>query len=219
MPDGQDIAAGTNFDGNADGVPDDCQSQLVQLLGVGVASTVGSPDTLISPLGENTPLTRFTLKASEALTLASARSLYTGPVGGGRRGSGNQGGIRRTPEVVGFTNQGNGLHLVELDLAPAPGQWLKLSLDVRGQSTLAPSSLDVWLAHHPGDVNQDGTVDVRDATAFGDLFGNSGSPLLVDLNGDGQVDARDATTFGDLWHGRNGVSQPWNGHRLPVRPE
>ena len=78
--------------------------------------------------------------------------------------------------------------------------------------------MDVWLAHHPADVNQDGTVDVRDATAFGELFNSEGPPELTDLNGDGVVDVRDATTFGEIWRGTD-TTQPWNGHRLPDRPE
>ena len=110
------------------------------------------------------------------------------------------------------------MHLVELDPAPAPGEWLKLRLLVIGASTGRGAVMNVWLAHHPNDINQDGTVDVRDATAFGDLFGNGGSPLLVDLNGDGTVDTRDATTFGDLWHGTD-TTQAWSGHRLPDKPE
>ena len=42
-------------------------------------------------------------------------------------------------------------------------------------------------------------MNVKDATAFGEQFRNDGSPLLIDLNGDGAVDVRDATAFGGRW--------------------
>ena len=88
---------------------------------------------------------------------------------------------------------------------------MKLALAVAGESAdVGAAVFQVWLAHHPGDINQDGIVDVRDATVFGELFRGGGSPLLVDLNVDGAVDVRDATRFGDLWNGRGDASQPWN---------
>ena len=78
--------------------------------------------------------------------------------------------------------------------------------------------MDVWLAHHPGDINQDSVVNLRDASAFGERFTNGDHTALVDSNGDGVVDARDATTFREIWHGTD-TTQPWNGHRLPDKPE
>ena len=91
-------------------------------------------------------------------------------------------------------------------------------LNVTGQATARPATFELWFAHLPGDVNQDGQVNIRDATAFGELFNNEGPPELLDLNGDGAIDTRDATTFGEIWHGTD-TTQPWNGHRLPVKPE
>ena len=229
IADSCEIADGRSTDANTDGVPDECQPQLVRIMeGVAVEFAAGSSDTFISPMSEDSPLGQFTLETTEDLVSISATSVYTGPIadGGGtrRRGGGGSDGDSRpqplasVPTVVGFTNEGGGRHTVELDPAPAPGEWLKLSLTVRGTSPHAVT-FSVFLAHHPGDINQDGVVDVHDATAFGEQFRNGGSPLLIDLNGDGAVDVRDATTFGDLWHGGGGALQPWNGSSLPNKPQ
>ncbi len=100
----------------------------------------------------------------------------------------------------------------------AHGQRLKLTLTIRGQSSSA-ATFNVFLAHHPGDINQDGVVDVHDATDFGEQFRNGGSPLLVDLNGDGAVDVRDATTFGQIWRGEGDNSRAWQSSTLQPKPQ
>ena len=99
-----------------------------------------------------------------------------------------------------------------------PGHWLKLTLHATGNDSGRAAEIEMWLAHHPGDMNQDGDVNVRDATAFGEMFRGGGSTRLLDLNGDGQVDARDATTFGDIWRGTGDQPRPWRGSRLTDRP-
>ena len=212
-----EIAAGMTIDDDANGVPDECEPHLVGIMdGATAGLSTDSLNTFISPRSEDVPLNEFTLEATEDLELLTVRSTYTGPIAtGGRRGSS---GLPRAPDVTAFTNDGGGHHTVVLDLAPAPGQWLKLALVVRGQSP-TPATFNIWLAHHPGDINQDGGVDIRDATSFGDLFRNGGSPVLVDLNGDGMVDVRDASTFGRIWRGEAPATQSWEGSMLPEKPE
>ncbi len=123
------------------------------------------------------------------------------------------------PEVVGFTALTDGQHLVELDPPPAPGQWLKLTLNVTIADSGCSANLNLWLAHHPGDINQDGVVNIRDATAFGEEFGGERREALIDLNGDGVVDIRDATKFGQIWRGEGDNTRAWQGSTLPPKPE
>ena len=118
-----------------------------------------------------------------------------------------------------LTSQGGGLHTVELNPAPEPGEWLKVTFHVTGQDSGQTADLTVWVAHHPGDINQDGVVNIRDATAFGEEFGGQASLLLVDLNGDGVADVRDASTFGEIWRGAGDATKVWEGHELPPKPE
>ena len=42
---------------------------------------------------------------------------------------------------------------------------------------------------------------------------------LADLNGDGTADVRDATAFGDIWRGAGDATKAWQGHELPPKPE
>ena len=218
IADSCDIAGGTSQDFNANGVPTECEPELVDIMdGFGAESAAGSVDTFVFPLAENVPLNRFTLRATEALTLISAVSTYTGPVGGGTRRGG--GGLPNAPEVVGLTSQGDGLHVVDIDPAPEPGEWLKLSLRVRGASSGREVRMDMWLAHHPGNINQDQTTDVSDATAFGTEWSGARRAALLDLDGDGQVGIGDATSFGNIWNGvAPDATQAWANTELPTKP-
>lgn len=171
--------------------------ELVGIMGAG-------GDTWISPLAESVALTRFRIEASEALQLrGDPQVLVTGGA---------------TP-VASLVSEGDGVHVVELTPAPEPGQWVKLTLPVTGEVSGGEADLTVWVAHHPGDINQDGVVNIRDATAFGEEFGGRASPRLVDLNGDGVVDVRDATAFGDIWRGAGDATKAWEGHELPPKPK
>ena len=90
--------------------------------------------------------------------------------------------------------------------------------------------MELWVAHHPGDINQDGVVNISDATAFGKEFrgeyltacgiemNGERRPVLIDLNGDGKVNIRDATAFGQIWRGEGGA-RAWQGSTLPPKPE
>lgn len=85
-------------------------------------------------------------------------------------------------------------------------------------STPDVTAVDVDLAHLPCDVNQDGTVNIADSTAFANEFqSGQGNPDLVDMNRDGTVNVLDVTVFGDLFSGNGGFIQ-WNGKSLPPRP-
>ncbi len=96
---------------------------------------------------------------------------------------------------------------------------MKLDLCVAGQSSGRSGAIRIWLAHHPDDIDQNGGVDIRDATAFGEEFGGERRQALIDLNGDGVVDIRDATTFGQIWRGEGDNTQAWQGSTLPPKPE
>ena len=50
----------------------------------------------------------------------------------------------------------------------------------------------------PGDVNNDGEVDVRDITALIDIIMNSIDSPLADVNADGDIDVRDITALIDI---------------------
>ncbi len=65
----------------------------------------------------------------------------------------------------------------------------------------------IRLAHLPGDIDGNGVVDIRDATAFGNEFRRGGLRRLIDLNKDGSVDVQDATEFGSIF-------RDWNGTQL-----
>ncbi len=219
--DRDEIATGTTIDGDANGVPDECEPHLVGIInGAAAGLSTDSLNTFISPRSEDVPLNEFTLEATEDLELLTARSTYTGPIstGGGRRGSGGGGGLARAPEVTAFTNDGDGRHTVTFAPAPEPGQWLKLTLFVRGQSPSA-ASFNIWLAHRPCDQDQSGDVTISDATAYGNAWRMIPSPLeLVDHDGDGIKTISDASDWAASFNGLRGRTM-WDGATLPAKPE
>lgn len=80
------------------------------------------------------------------------------------------------------------------------------------------STLNVWVAHQPDDINQDGRTDIRDATAFGVEFNGAQRKELIDINCDGTVDPSDATAFGNQWNGTGCATQAWMNTSLPTKP-
>ena len=59
---------------------------------------------------------------------------------------------------------------VSLD-APLPFyEWLRLDVDVTGQTSGLSTTLTVFMAHTPLDVNGDGRTNITDATAFGAVW-------------------------------------------------
>ena len=186
-------------DRNHDNVPDECGPVLITLM-----NGLGGDDQFISPMADNVPFTQFSLLATEPLRLDDVVAMYTG--------------AGTVPQAQ-LIDNGGGLHTVTLDPAPAPGEWLKLTLTVTGQTSNGTVLFDVWIAHHPNDIDQSGGVDVRDATAFGREFRDRIAPPLIDLNGDGLVDVRDATVFGNQWRGDASALQVWANHALPTRPD
>ena len=67
------------------------------------------------------------------------------------------------------------------------------------------TTITLEFANLPLDINRDGVVDVRDATAFGVEWA-ARDPRLdrIDLDRDGLITVRDATQFGILWRGDDG---------------
>ena len=147
-------------------------------------------------LGEDCPLSAFSLEATDALTLNSALATYSG--------------VGAVPNAT-LSSDGGGQHTVSLNPAPEPGRWLKLELDVTGAGG-GNAVLTVWVAHQPLDITQDGRTDIQDATAFGRIFDGSQEVRLVDLNCDGRVNVQDATEFGNDWHVQ------WADPSLPAKP-
>ena len=115
-----------------------------------------------------------------------------------------------SPQVVGVNASHNPMICVFISEAITVGEWTLLEGDVMNSDGVI-NTARLQIAHFPLDVNGDGRIDVRDATAFGRAFRRRyDSPVnLIDLNRDNRVDARDATFFGVLWRGEQG----FNTHR------
>ena len=64
------------------------------------------------------------------------------------------------------------------------------------------------------DVNQDGTVNILDITAWAAEFNGAGRTALIDVNGDGNVNVQDATGVRFNWFGEAPATKPWNGESL-----
>ena len=187
-------------DRNHDNVPDECGPALITLM-----NGLGGADQFIWPLADNVPFTDFVFHATEALILDDVVAMYTG--------------VGPVPQVQ-FQDRSEGLHRVLLSPAPAPGEWLKLRFTVTGRTSNVTAILDMWVAHHPNDIDQSGGVNIKDATAFGIEFRDPRRAFaLVDLNGDGSIDVRDATVFGNQWRGNAPALQVWANHVLPTRPD
>jgi len=103
------------------------------------------------------------------------------------------------------------------------GEWTTVELTVQNEDTCLEAVLCFQIAHLPGDVDGNGSVDMSDATRFGDLFPH-GTVMLGDLNGDGQMNLNDVTKFGQIWQGTGGEGKNpdgtggWQGQGLPPRP-
>ena len=67
-------------------------------------------------------------------------------------------------------------------------------------------TVDVEYGYAQGDVNFDGSVDVRDITTLIDHIMNSTSSSTADVNGDGAIDVRDITVLIDLIMGGGSVT-------------
>ena len=95
---------------------------------------------------------------------------------------------------------------VSLDVPLPFYQWLRLDVDVTGQSSGQSATLTVFMGHTPLDINGDGRTNISDATAFGAEFNGAKDPNLIDVNCDGVVNISDATAFGNVWRdGANGA--------------
>ena len=90
-----------------------------------------------------------------------------------------------------------------------------MTFDVADAATGAVSTIAITLCHLPLDVNQDGTVNIADITAWGVEFNDLRRAAPVDTNGDGNGNVQDATAVGDNWFGRPPATKPWNGESLP----
>ena len=49
-------------------------------------------------------------------------------------------------------------------------------------------------------------------------FRGDARAALIDLNGDGTVDVRDATAFGNHWNGKPPATRKWSNTALPAKP-
>ena len=118
------------------------------------------------------------------------------------------------PALVSVDATNNPTIVITLSRRIPVGQWTTITARVASADG-NESFPSIRIGHLPGDVDQNGLVDVRDATAFGNEFRGDARLQLVDLNRDGRVDVRDATTFGAIWRGEAGASRPWAGVSLP----
>ena len=183
--DAHDIAGETSADCNDNGIPDECEGPALLDIAGGSGA---APNTFISPRASHVPLDSFVLDVSEDVDLVSSFTT-----------SMNQ---AEAPSVVALlADNGVGRYTVVLSAGIPPGEWTRITLRVRSRRTCLEGTLCLSVAHLPDDINQDGRVDIRDATAFGVEWRDGQSAILLDLNGDGVVDLRDATAFGASWRG------------------
>lgn len=182
-------------------VPDPSPCPPVQL--IHVVKGLGATDYgFIYPHDEFCAIDSFEIELSESVSLQSSQASSSGsPIAG----------------PISVTHVSGGTHTVQLS-GPIPvGHWVMMRLDLKSDATGNVWPINVHISHLPDDVNQDGTVNIMDATAFGDEFNGLKRPELIDINCDGLVDIRDATAFGNNYHGLNG-RQVWNGQSLPPMP-
>ena len=222
-----DILEGLSRDQNENGVPDECESPaLIGIIGRasgtppdmnGASGNVatGPADIFISPLGEHIGFREFDLHLTEPTELLAHEVVVSGDGPDGNPAP-------EAPKIEAYLAGDQGRHAVRLDRAVPPGRWIRITLHVVGSRTGLDAELALWVAHLPNDINQDERVDIRDATAFGDVFRGDRNPALIDLNGDARIDVRDATEFGAQWNGNDPdqdgfPSRSWNGQRLPDR--
>ena len=156
----------------------------------------------ISPHDEFCAYDSFEVELTEAVTLVSGAVASSGSP---------------LPHLVSVTHVGGGIHIVQLSRGIPVGHWTTIRLDVRSVATSIVWSLPIKVGHLPVDVNQSGTVNITDSTAFGAEFNGLKRPELIDINCDGLVDIRDATAFGVNFNGLDD-HQVWNGQNLPPFP-
>ncbi len=170
-----------------------CESAVLPEL-IGVCPTLGermASDFYIHPAGWFHGLDSVEIALSSVATLADAESWCTTSTGGA------------PPAVLDLVPVGSaGLHEVQFDSSIELGEWTTVVLTVVG-SCGVQTDLCFHLGWLPDDVNQDGQININDATAFGVLFPD-GPAALLDIDGDGDVSISDATTFGEIWHGISG---------------
>ena len=172
--------------------------QLVEIQGgLGAA-----PNQFISPLADTVPFDTIAMELSTPSELVSL-SLTPEPA-------------RMDPTEGTLTDIGGGFHRLVLSRPLALAQWTTIELRVRSKATGCASTISLMVAHHPLDIDQNGVVNVTDATFFGRLFRLNPPPALLDLDGSGTLDIRDATTFGMQWHG-DAEQAGWSGSRLHDR--
>ena len=107
--------------------------------------------------------------------------------------------VSRSRPAPGVLTVDPGSLVVSLDPPLEIYQWLRLDVDVTGQTSGLSTTLTVFLAHTPLDVNGDGRTNISDATAFGMEFNGGADPGRIDINCDGSVNVQDATAFGNLF--------------------
>ena len=159
--------------------------ELVEIAGV----SGPAPDTFISPRGEDVAFTTVDLDLSADATLAAGAGLT-------------------------LTSNGGGNHTLTLGTPVPVGECVTLTFDVADLATGAVATITITLCHLPLDVNQDGTVNIADITAWGAEFNGDRRAALVDTNGDGNVNVQDATRVGDMWFGRPPATRVWNGESV-----
>lgn len=186
-----------------DDIPQGPPPELMQIAeGVGrINADTDLADTFISPKGEGVAFDRVTVELSEEAEMVGAAEVaWTGDAA-------------TKPGVAELVSDGDGRHTLVFDGPLEVGQWAKVTLTVRALATQAEGTITLWVAHFPNDLNQDATINIRDASEFGMRFRDAIPVLLlIDLNDDGGVNVRDATEFGQQWFAG------WRNRPLPDKP-
>lgn len=111
------------------------------------------------------------------------------------------------------TFDGSGTAFVAFRTAAGNFGWYQMTFTVAGPITYGPGELGTMgetltvggttsgCMPAPGDINDDGAVDLLDVTPFVDLLVNGGFLCQADINGDGVVDLLDVTPFVNLLTG------------------
>jgi len=176
-------------------------------------------NVFISPLSENTLFDRFIIQLNEPAQFVfgsvkiTNKNDFTTP-------EGNAFGIIKEsfeskPRVSSVLHLGEGFFFVQLTERIPVQEWTHIVLGMQSTTTGIQTHIDFDIAHLPSDVNQDGTVNIKDATAFATVFAQK-QKEFADINGDNEVNIKDATSFGQTFRGEGGSLQ-WNTAHLPER--
>ncbi len=190
---------GGSFDCNGNGIPDECDGSLVEIV------TSDPPHGAIDARQPSDPggtvvfgwdVVRLTLSV-ETAALRTTDLFLT-----------QEGGAERAPHIRLVTQAAPGVFDVRLDKRISPAAWTSLA-PVCGASA-------VRLGYLPGDVDGDGVSTARDILKLVDALNllTTLPAWSTDVDRSGATNSQDLLRLIDLLNGA-GAFEAWNGRRLP----